>query len=95
MIFSRSYKPLTIVPLTVKVFPMSYRFCFEKSIPSLGSLHHSFGTSMLVKNVRSIFVKGFQIFFPKHSFEILIKTFHYDNVYNHGKSQYEVSVFES
>ena len=33
-------------------------------------------------------------FFLKHNFECLLKRFNYQSVYNHGKPECEVSVFE-
>ena len=47
----------------------------------------------LLKMQKAVSLKHFKCFL-RHNFECLIETFHYQSVYNHGKPQCEVSVFE-
>ena len=47
----------------------------------------------LLNMQKTVSLKHF-IFFLRHNFQCLIKTFHYQSVYNHGKPQCDVSIFE-
>ena len=79
------------------------KFLTSLTIKPAKQLHgHTYSTGMLtfnwnilVKNAKNIFFKHFMIFFLRHNFECLIKTFHYQSVFNRDEPQYEVYVLKS
>ena len=76
--------------------PLNSCFCssFVMKDASLARTYFLLIGACYLKMRKTVFLKHFSFFFLKHNFECLIKTFHYQSVYNHGKPQCEVSVFE-